>query len=59
MAASVLSVRRWWLEERRLVLAWRLVKMSVVCQSVGNSLKTEDFSRSLKVLICCVDILRL
>ena len=57
MAADVLAVRRWWLEERQLVLACRLVKTAGVCQSVGSSSQTEDFQRSLKVLICCVGFL--
>ena len=33
--------------------------MCVVCRSVGSSSLTVDFKRSLKVLICCVDFLRL
>ena len=38
VASDVLAVRRrWWLEERRLVLVCQLVKTSVVCQSVGSS----------------------
>ena len=37
VAADVLTVRPWWLEERRLVLACQLVKTAVVCQSVGSS----------------------
>ena len=32
---------------------------AVVCQSVGSSSQSEDFQRSLKVLICCVDFLLL
>ena len=59
VAADVLAVRRWWLEERRLVLAFQLVKMARAFQSVGSSSQTEDFCRSLKVLICCVGFLRL
>ena len=55
VAADVLAVRQWWLEEKWLVLACHLVKTDVVCQSVGSSSQTEDFRRSLKVLICCVD----
>ena len=31
MAADVLAIRKWWLEERRLVLACWLVKMAAVC----------------------------
>ena len=58
-AADVLAVRLWWLEERHWVLSCRLVKTAVVCQSVGSSAQTEDFQRSLKVLICSVDFLRL
>ena len=41
------------------MLACELVKMALVCQSVGSSSQTEDFRRSLKVLICCVDFLSL
>ena len=52
VAADVLAVRRWCLEERWLVLDCRLVKMAEVCQSFGGS-QTE------KVLICCVGFLRL
>ena len=37
VAADVLVVRRWWLEERWLVLACWLVKTTAVCQSVGSS----------------------
>ena len=59
MAAADLAVRRWCLEERRLVVACQLVKTAAVCQSVGSSSQTEDFQRSLRVLICCVDFLRL
>ena len=32
---------------------------AVVCQSVGSTSQTEDFQRSLKVLICFVGFLRL
>ena len=35
VAADVLTVRRWWLEDRRLVLACWLVKTAVVCQLLG------------------------
>ena len=52
VAADVLVVR-WWLEVRP------LVKTAVVCQSDGSSSQIEDFQRSLKVLIYCVDFLRL
>ena len=34
-------------------------EMVMVCQSVGSSSQTEDFQRSLKVLICCVGFLQL
>ena len=57
VAADVLAVRQLWLEDRQLVLACWLVKTAVVCQSVGSSSQTEDFRRSLEVLICCVDFL--
>ena len=40
--ADVLTVRRWWLEERRLVLVCQLVKTVLVCQSVGSSSQTKD-----------------
>ena len=52
VASDVLAVRRWWLEERGLVLACRLVKRAAVYQSVGSSSQIEDFCRSLKVLLC-------
>ena len=42
MAADVPAVQWWWLEKRWLVVASQLVKMTVVCQSVGSSL-IEDF----------------
>ena len=58
LAADVLAVR-WWLEERLLVGVGRVVKMPVVCQSVGSSSQTEGSQRILKVLICCVDFLGL
>ena len=59
VAADVLAVSQSWLEEGRHVLVCRLVKTAVVCQSVGSSSQIEDLRRSLKVLICCVDFLRL
>ena len=59
LIADVLAVRRWWLEERQLVLVCPQVKTVAVCQSVGSSLQTEDFQRSFKVLICCVGFLDL
>ena len=31
MAADVLAVSRWWLEERQLVVVCRLVKTTAVC----------------------------
>ena len=46
-AADVLAVRR-------LVLAYWLMKTAVVGQSVASSSQTEDFQRSLKVLVCCI-----
>ena len=58
VAADVLVVR-WWLEERQLVLACQLVKTAAVCQSADSSALRICFRRSLKVLICCVDFLRL
>ena len=36
VAADVLAVRYWWLEERRLVLVCQLVKMAAGYQSVGS-----------------------
>ena len=36
-----------------------VVKTAAVCQSVGSSSQIEDSQRSLVVLICCVDFLRL
>ena len=41
------------------MVARQLDKMATVCQSVGSSSETEDLRRSLRVLICCVDFLRL
>ena len=58
VAADVLAVR-WWLEERWFRVVCQLVKMAVVCQSVGNSSQPEHFQRSLKIMICCVDFLHL
>ena len=46
--ADVLAVR-WWLEERRVIVAGQLVKTAVMCRSVGSSLH--------RVLKCCVDFL--
>ena len=43
MAADVLAVCLWWLEERWLVVACWLVKMAAVFQSIGSSIQTEDF----------------
>ena len=57
VADDVFSVRHWWVEERRLVLVCRLVTIVVVCQSVDSSSQTEDFQRSIKVLIYCVAFL--
>ena len=57
VAADMLAVRRWWMEERGLVLMCQLVKTAEVYQYVGSSSQTED--RSLKVLICCVGFLHL
>ena len=37
VAADVLAVGLWWLEERWLVVVSQLVKMAAVCQSVGRS----------------------
>ena len=54
VAADLVAVRQWWLEERQLVLVCQLVKTVVMCQSVRSPSQTEDFQRSLKELICCV-----
>ena len=43
VADDLLAVGQWWLEERWLVLACRLVKAAAVCQSVGSLSQTEDF----------------
>ena len=59
LAADVFAVRRWWLEERQLVLVGPQMKTVAVCQSVCSSSQTEDFRRSLKDLICCVGFLHL
>ena len=40
--ADVLTVRRWWLKERRLVLVCQMMQTVLVCQSVGSSSQTED-----------------
>ena len=37
VAADALAVRRWWLEERRLVVVCQLVKTAAVCLSAGSS----------------------
>ena len=58
LAADVLAVWLCWLE-RHLVVACQVVKMAVVCLSVGSSSQIEDFRRSLRVLICCVDFVHL
>ena len=57
VAADVLAVRQWWLDERWLVVVCQLVKM--VCGSVGSSALRVCFQRSLTFLICCVDFLHL
>ena len=44
-------------EERQLILACRWVKMAAGCQSAGSSSQIEGFSRSLTVLIFCIDFL--
>ena len=36
LVADVLAVKGWWLEERQLVLACRLVKTDALCQSVES-----------------------
>ena len=59
LATNVLAVRRWWFEARWLVLVHFRVKTVAVCQSIGSSSQTEDFLRSLRVLICCIGFLRL
>ena len=52
VAADVLAV--WRLEERLLLIACRLVKLAVVCQTVGSLSQTKDLE-SLRVPISCVD----
>ena len=52
MAADVVAVWWWMLEEGQLVLVCQLVKTAVVCQSASSSSQTRDFQRSLKALIC-------
>ena len=59
VAADVLAVRQWWLQERRMVLACWLVEMAAVCQSVGSSSQIENFLRIFRALICCVGLFRL
>ena len=59
VAADVLAVWRWWLEETWLVLVCQLVKTAAVCQSACSSSQTENFLRSLKVLTCCAGLLHL
>ena len=41
-----------------MVASW-VVKTAAVCQSVDSSSQIEDFQRSLRLLICFVDFLRL
>ena len=43
VAADVLAVWRWWLKERRHVVACWVVKTAAVCQFVGSSSQIEDF----------------
>ena len=50
-------MRQWWLVGEVAGGGVSQVKTVVMCQSVGSSSQTEDFQRSLKVLICCVDFL--
>ena len=52
VAADVLAVRQWWLEERRLVVVCLLVRMAAVCRSVGSSALRVCFHKSFKVLLC-------
>ena len=52
-----LAVRQWVLAERQLVVVCPVIKMAAACQSVGCSSQTEDFQRSLRALIWCVDFL--
>ena len=59
VAADVLAVLRWWLEERQLVLACQLIKIAVQCLPAGNSSQIEGFQRNLKVLKCHTSFLRL
>ena len=57
-AADVLAVW-WWFEDRGLVVVGQVVIMGAVYRSVGSTSQIEDFQRSLRVLICCVNFLRL
>ena len=43
VAADVLVVRHWWLDEKWVVAECQLVKMTVVCQSAGSSAIREYF----------------
>ena len=56
MAADVLAVRLWWFEERGLKVVCQVVKR-LQCINLLVASQTEDFRRSLRVLICCVDFL--
>ena len=53
VAADVLAVQQWWLEQRRLVVACRLVKMATLCQSVGGSSQIEDFRHVELTFFAC------
>ena len=53
MAADILAVRPWWLEERRLMQACRLVKMAAECLSAGNSSQTEDAKKLESPAMLC------
>ena len=48
VAADVLAVWHWWLEERWLVVVCWVVKTAVVCQSVGSSSQIRIFMKKLE-----------
>ena len=58
VATNILPVHRW-LEERLLIVTGWVAELAVVCLSVGSLSEIEDSQRSLRILICCVDFLRL
>ena len=56
MALDVVAVRQWWLEEKADGGCVSAVENVAVCQFAGSSAVRVSFRRSLKALICCVDV---